>query len=119
MCEALVSGGRWTHLPNSAVMTWEIFVAVETTLPLKIELPSSLFSALTRAAKQNNISVDQMAVDCIAQALETALRHRVLIDRQEELDEALLTIAEFVAKLSAVRFADISSLNQDGNGTEK
>lgn len=54
---------------------------------------------LADAAAKLNISVERMAADCIAQSLETALRHRVLIDRQEQLDEALLILAEFVGGL--------------------
>jgi hypothetical protein len=80
----------------------------ESTVRLTIELPPNVFMALTQAATQSNISVDQLAADCISQSIETALRHRVLLDRQEHIDEALLTIAEFLGALSAAPF-DIAS----------
>jgi hypothetical protein len=73
----------------------------EAAIQLKLVLPATLFNTLERAAAQAHISVEQLAADCIAQAIDTALRHRVLIERQEQIDEALLTIAEFVGALAA------------------
>ena len=71
----------------------------EATVQLNIELPSAVFQALKQAAMQNKHSVEQLAADCVSQSFETTLRHRVLIERQEEIDKALLTIAEFVGTL--------------------
>lgn len=68
----------------------------KNTIRLKIELPSDLHRALADAAGRLKFSTEQLAIDCIAQMMETALRHRVLVDRQEQIDEALLAIAEFV-----------------------
>jgi hypothetical protein len=76
-------------------------VKAEAMVSLQIELPSALFKTLTHAAAQTNVSVEQLAADCIAQACEAALRHRVLIERQEQIDEALLIISEYVAALTA------------------
>lgn len=72
----------------------------EATVQLKLVLSAVLFNTLERAAAQAHVAVEQLAADCIAQAIDTALRHRVLIERQEQIDEALLTIAEFVGTLA-------------------
>jgi hypothetical protein len=43
-----------------------------------------------------------LAIDCISQNLEMALRHRVLIDRLGIVDQALIDLAAFVGEATAV-----------------
>lgn len=81
------------------------FLKTAVTVQLKIELPSGVFQALRQAAMQSRTSAEQLAADCVSQSFETALRHRVLIERQEEIDQALLTIAEFVGALASASVA--------------
>jgi hypothetical protein len=82
----------------------------EATVQVTIELAPDVFLALMQAAKQSNISAEQLGAECISQSIETALRHRVLLERQEHIDEALLTIAEFLGALAAAP-ADVASLS--------
>ena len=66
-----------------------------------IELTADLANAVAKAAGANKITVEEAIGDCVSQSFETALRHRVLIQRQNDVDEALLELARLVGRLSA------------------
>ena len=71
------------------------------TTRFTIDLAADLAVAVSEAAAANNITAEELIGDCIGQHCETALRHRVLIQRQNDVDEALLEIARLVGRLSA------------------
>jgi hypothetical protein len=71
------------------------------TTRLSIEVGADLAAKISKAAATAGITVDAMINDCIAQQIETALRHRVLVQRQGDVDEALLELARLVGRLSA------------------
>ena len=71
------------------------------TTRFTIDLAAELAVAVTRAAADNNMTSEELIRECIGQHCETALRHRVLIQRQNDVDEALLELAQLVGRLSA------------------
>ena len=71
------------------------------TLRVNIELPQELAAAISTAAKASKSTVEAIVGDCVRQQFETALRHRVLIQRQNDVDEALIELARLVGRLSA------------------
>jgi hypothetical protein len=71
------------------------------TTRFTIELTADLANAVARAAGANKITVEEAIGECVSQSFETALRHRVLIQRQNDVDEALLELARLVGRLSA------------------
>jgi hypothetical protein len=66
-----------------------------------IDLAADLADAVTRAAAEADITAEEFITECVGQHCETALRHRVLIQRQNDVDEALLELARLVGRLSA------------------
>jgi hypothetical protein len=68
---------------------------------VNVDLPAELADAIARAAKANNVTAEDIVSDCVRQQFETALRHRVLVQRQNDVDEALLELARLVGRLSA------------------
>jgi 4-hydroxy-3-methylbut-2-enyl diphosphate reductase IspH len=71
------------------------------TTRFMIELTADLSNAVAKAAKANKITAEEAICECVSQSFETALRHRVLIQRQNDVDEALLELARLVGRLSA------------------
>jgi hypothetical protein len=71
------------------------------TTRFTIELTADLANAVANAAGANKITVEEAIGECVSQSFETALRHRVLIQRQNDVDEALLELARLVGRLSA------------------
>jgi hypothetical protein len=71
------------------------------TTRFTIDLAADLADAVTRAAVAGNMPTDEFISECVGQHCETALRHRVLIQRQNDVDEALLELARLVGRLSA------------------
>ncbi len=71
------------------------------TTRFTIELTAELANAVAKAAGANEITVEEAIGECVSQSFETALRHRVLIQRQNDVDEALLELARLVGRLSA------------------
>jgi hypothetical protein len=71
------------------------------TMRFTIELTADLANAVAKAAGANEITVEEVIGECVSQSFETALRHRVLIQRQNDVDEALLELARLVGRLSA------------------
>jgi hypothetical protein len=66
-----------------------------------IDLADDVAVAVSEAAAAINMTAEELISDCVAQHCETALRHRVLIQRQNDVDEALLELARLVGRLSA------------------
>jgi hypothetical protein len=66
-----------------------------------IELTNDLAIAVAKAAEANKLTVEETIGECVSQSFETALRHRALIQRQDDVDEALLELARLVGRLSA------------------
>ena len=71
------------------------------TTRFTIDLADDLAVVVTRAAAEAAITAEEFIGECVAQHCETALRHRVLIQRQNDVDEALLELARLVGRLSA------------------
>ena len=63
-----------------------------------IELDDQLSQRLKTAAAEQGWSHESLAADCVAQHLEIALRHRVLIERMEATDAHIATLAKFVGE---------------------
>ncbi len=68
---------------------------------LTIELEEDLAEKLWTEAKANNWTPEDLARECVAQHLEIATRHRVLVERFEAMDQHLATLARFVGQASA------------------
>ena len=66
-----------------------------------IYLTADFADVVTRAAIAANMPTEEFISECVSQHCETALRHRVLIQRQNDVDEALLELARLVGRLSA------------------
>jgi hypothetical protein len=71
------------------------------TTRFTIELTADLANAVAKAAGANKITAEEAIGECVSQSFETALRHRVLVQRQNDVDEALLELARLVGRLSA------------------
>ena len=64
---------------------------------LTIELGADLAGRLAAEAKARGWTSESLAADCVAQHLELSIRHLVLIERLEEMDQHVIELAEFVA----------------------
>ena len=71
------------------------------TVRFNVEIAADLAAAITMAATANNVAPEDVVNDCIRQQFETALRHRVLMQRQNDVDEALIELARLVGRLGA------------------
>lgn len=71
------------------------------TTRFTIDLAADLADAISRAAAEADMTAEALISECVIQHCETALRHRVLIQRQNDVDEALLELARLVGRLSA------------------
>jgi hypothetical protein len=71
------------------------------TVRFSVEIAADLAAAITGAAKANNVAAEDIVNDCVCQQFETALRHRVLMQRQNDVDEALIELARLVGRLTA------------------
>jgi len=69
---------------------------MSTFQPFTIELDAELAARLTKAAAERGWSPESLAADCVAQNIEIALRHRVLVERMEAIDAQIATLAQFV-----------------------
>ena len=86
---------------TSIVQQVEIRMTAAKTIRFNVEIAADLAAAITRAATANNVAAEDIVNDCIRQHFETALRHRVLMQRQNDVDEALIELARLVGRLSA------------------
>jgi predicted transcriptional regulator len=71
---------------------------MSTVQRFTIELDSELAARLTTAAEERGLSPEIVISDCVAQNLEIALRHRVLVERMEAIDANLAALAVFVGE---------------------
>lgn len=72
-----------------------------TEVKLTLTLDAALAARLSAAAAEQGWSAESLAAECVAQHLEVAIRHRVLIERAERIDAALLDMAQAVGELGA------------------
>jgi hypothetical protein len=86
---------------TSIVQQADIRMTTTKSVRFSIEIAADLAAAITGAAKENNVAAEDIVNDCVRQQFETALRHRVLIQRQNDVDEALIELARLVGRLSA------------------
>ncbi|KTS08735.1 hypothetical protein SB2_06005 [Methylobacterium radiotolerans] len=68
---------------------------------LTVTLEAALAARLRAAASERGWTVESLAAECIVQQLEVAIRHRVLIERLEQVDGAILDMAQAVGELGA------------------
>lgn len=90
---------------------------------LTLTLDAPLAARLSTAAAEQGWSTESLAAECVAQHLEVAIRHRVLIERVERIDATLLDMMKVVGELGAPSSGiDLSKVcrfrAKDGNGTE-
>jgi hypothetical protein len=72
-----------------------------TDITLTLTLPAALAASLRQEADQRGWTPESLARECLAQHLEVALRHRVLLERMEQVDAALLQLARTVGEIEA------------------
>lgn len=72
-----------------------------TDVTLSLILPAALAASLRKEAVQRGWTPENIILDCIAQHLEIALRHRVVLERMEQVDAALLQLAQTVGEIEA------------------
>lgn len=68
---------------------------------LIIELDAELAQKLKETSKQRGWSPEALAAECVAQNLEIAARHKVLVERFEVIDDSLAMLARFVGDATA------------------
>ena len=71
------------------------------SVKLIVDLDSDLADVLRQAAATARTTPEALAAEAIAQAYETGLRHRVLIERMEAVDAQIASIAQFVEQAAA------------------
>ncbi len=64
-------------------------------------MDAALAARLRTLAAGQGWSAEELAAECVAQHLEVAIRHRVLIERAERIDAAILDMAQTVDELGA------------------
>ena len=69
--------------------------------PFTVSLTASLAAELRRSAAAHGWTPESLIGDCVAQHLEVALRHRVVLERLEQVDAAILEMAGAVGELGA------------------
>jgi hypothetical protein len=93
--------GQLHLIPNLMLRQAEIRMAIGKTVRFSVEIAADLAAAIVGAPKANNVTAEDLVNDCVPQQFETALRHRVLMQRQNDVDEALIELARLVGRLSA------------------
>lgn len=66
-----------------------------------LTLDAALADRLSTLAADQGWSAEELAAECVVQHLEIAIRHRVLIERAERIDAAILDMAQAVGELGA------------------
>ena len=61
-----------------------------------VDLDDDLAGRLTEAARGRGWTTESLIAECVAQSLDIAIRHRVLVERFEAVDQHLAVLAEFV-----------------------
>lgn len=82
---------------------------------LTISLDPQLAQVLAAAADARGWTSEILAAECIAQHLEVATRHRVLLERMETMDATIQDIAALLGEMGAAGSGvDISSICRYG-----
>ncbi|MCJ2005521.1 hypothetical protein [Methylobacterium sp. J-092] len=68
---------------------------------LTLTLEASRAARLSAAAAEQGWSAEDLAAECVVQHLEVAIRHKALIERLEQVDAAILDMAQTVGELGA------------------
>lgn len=68
---------------------------------MTITLPADVAGLLRKAASERGWTPESLAVDCIAQSLEVAIRHRVALERIDQVDGALMELAKAIGSIDA------------------
>ena len=71
------------------------------TTKLTLTLDEALASRLTAAAQGQGVTPELLASACVEQQLDFALRHMVLLQRQEIVDRQIGEIAKFIEEASS------------------
>lgn len=66
-----------------------------------VSLPPEVATALRQSAAERGWTPESLIGACVAQHLEVATRHRVLVERLEQVDAAILAMAQSVGELGA------------------
>ena len=90
-----------------------------TLLHLTIELDDELAQKLSATAKDRGWTPESIVVDCVAQHLEIAVRHRALVERFEAVDEYLATLAHFVGSATQGGTPSTSGSSADTAGRRR
>lgn len=77
-------------------------MASTAAVSLTITLPADVAGLLSRTAVARGWTPESLAADCIAQSLEVAIRHRVALERVDQVDGALLDLAKFLGVIQAI-----------------
>jgi hypothetical protein len=70
-------------------------------VPFTVSLPAPLAADLRRVAAERGWTPESLIADCVAQHLEIAIRHRVVLERLEQVDAVILEMAQAVGELGA------------------
>lgn len=88
-------------------------------IKLTLTLDAAVAARLSAAAAEQGWSAEELAAECVAQHLEVAIRHRVLVERLEQVDAAILDMAEAVGELGAPAAAiDLSKVCRLGRDVD-
>jgi len=71
------------------------------SVALTITLPAHVAAALQQAAAGRDWTPESLAADCGAQQLEVAIRHRVVLERIDQVDAALIEMATALGSIEA------------------
>jgi hypothetical protein len=77
-------------------------MASATPISLTINLPGDVAGLLRKAASERGWTPESLAADCVAQSLEVAIRHRVALERVDQIDDALIDLAKFLGVIQAI-----------------
>jgi len=66
---------------------------------ITVILEAPLAARLSAAAAERGWPPESLVAECVAQHLEVAIRHRVLIERMEQIDSVILDMAQAVGEL--------------------
>jgi len=66
-----------------------------------VSLPATLATDLRKVSAERGWTPESLIGDCVAQHLEVAIRHRVVLERLEQVDAAILEMAQAVGELGA------------------
>lgn len=75
--------------------------SMPASVALTVTLPVDVFAALQQAAAGRGWTPESLAADCIAQQLEVAIRHRVVLERIDQVDAALIEMATALGSIEA------------------